>query len=100
MSRLEINRHIHESLQAQGKIGSQDHALTILINRHELTGADREWADRYDPGNVIRYTRGSSRIGIKEGELRRANVPYLLKNLPGYADYMQGAPYRLIPGIW
>ena len=25
---------------------------------------------------------------------------YLLKNLPGYADYMQGAPYRLIPGIW
>ena len=67
-SRLEINRHIHESLQAQGRIGSQDHTLTILVNRHELTGADREWADRYDPGDVIRYTRGSSRIGVKEGE--------------------------------
>jgi ATP-dependent exoDNAse (exonuclease V) alpha subunit len=67
-SRLEINRHIHESLQAQGRIGSQDHTLTILVNRHELTGADREWADRYDAGDVIRYTRGSSRIGIKEGE--------------------------------
>jgi protein-S-isoprenylcysteine O-methyltransferase Ste14 len=25
---------------------------------------------------------------------------YLLRNLPGYADYMQWAPYRLIPGIW
>ena len=67
-SRLAINRHIHESLQAQGRIGSQDHTLTILVNRHELTGADREWADRYDPGDVIRYTRGSSRVGVKEGE--------------------------------
>jgi ATP-dependent exoDNAse (exonuclease V) alpha subunit len=67
-SRLAINRHIHESLQAQRRIGSQDHALTILVNRHELTGADREWADQYDPGNVIRYTRGSNRIGVKEGE--------------------------------
>jgi conjugative relaxase-like TrwC/TraI family protein len=67
-SRLAINRHIHESLQAQGRIGSQDHTLTILVNRHELTGADREWADRYDPGDVIRYTRGSSRVGVKESE--------------------------------
>jgi len=67
-SRFEINRHIHESLQAQGRIGSQDHTLTILVNRHELTGADREWADRYDPGDMIRYARGSSRVGIKEGE--------------------------------
>jgi protein-S-isoprenylcysteine O-methyltransferase Ste14 len=25
---------------------------------------------------------------------------FLLKNLPGYADYIHGAPYRLIPGIW
>lgn len=25
---------------------------------------------------------------------------YLLRNLPGYADYIGGAPYRLIPGIW
>ena len=67
-SRLEINRHIHESLQAGGRIGGQDHTLTILVNRHELTGADREWADRYDPGDVIRYSRGSSRVGVKEGE--------------------------------
>jgi len=25
---------------------------------------------------------------------------YLLRNLPGYTDYMDGAPYRLIPGVW
>ena len=25
---------------------------------------------------------------------------FLLSNLPGYADYIEGAPYRLIPGVW
>ena len=25
---------------------------------------------------------------------------YLLKNLPGYADYVRGVRYRLIPGVW
>ena len=25
---------------------------------------------------------------------------YLLRNLPGYADYIGGAPQRLIPGVW
>ncbi|MFZ0962055.1 MAG: isoprenylcysteine carboxylmethyltransferase family protein [Terriglobia bacterium] len=25
---------------------------------------------------------------------------FLLRNLPGYADYLRGAPYRLIPGVW
>ena len=25
---------------------------------------------------------------------------YLLSNLPGYADYIRGAPDRLIPGVW
>ena len=57
-----------KAFRHKGKVGSQDHRLTILVNRHELTGADREWADRYEPGDVIRYTRGSSRIGVKEGE--------------------------------
>ena len=25
---------------------------------------------------------------------------FLLRNLPGYTDYIQGAPERLIPGVW
>lgn len=25
---------------------------------------------------------------------------FLLRNLPGYTDYIQGAPDRLIPGVW
>ena len=67
-SRLEINRHVHQSLQNQGKVAGKDHRVKILVNRHELTGADRQWAERYEPGDVIRYTQGSRRIGVRPGE--------------------------------
>ena len=68
-SRRAINRHIHESLQGQGGIASQDHTLTILVNRHELTGADPGVGGSIRSGGcVTRYTRGSNRIGVKEGE--------------------------------
>jgi conjugative relaxase-like TrwC/TraI family protein len=67
-SRSEINRLAHESLQAGGKVSEHEHPLTVLVNRQELTGADRQWAAQYEPGDVIRYTRGSKQVGIKAGE--------------------------------
>ncbi len=67
-SRLAINRQIHKSLQVQGKIDGTEQRAKILVNRHELTGADRQWAARYEPGDVVRYTQGSRRIGVKAGE--------------------------------
>ena len=67
-SRLEINRQVHQNLQSQGKVAGTDQQVKILVNRHELTGADRQWAARYEPGDVIRYTQGSRRIGVKAGE--------------------------------
>ncbi len=67
-SRQEINRQIHRSLQIQGKIDGSDHRVRVLVNRHELTGADRQWASRYKPGDVVRYTQGSRRLAVKAGE--------------------------------
>ena len=43
-SRIEINRLIHETLQAEGKISREEYSQTILTTRQELTGADRQWA--------------------------------------------------------
>lgn len=67
-SRLEINRHIHNLLQAQGKVSGESHQAMILVNRPELTGADRQWAAAYELGDVIRYTRGSRHTGVKAGD--------------------------------
>jgi ATP-dependent exoDNAse (exonuclease V) alpha subunit len=33
-----------------------------------MTGADRQWAAQYEPGDIVRYTRGSEAVGVKSGE--------------------------------
>jgi ATP-dependent exoDNAse (exonuclease V) alpha subunit len=67
-SRSEINRMVHQRLQAERTIGAHEERVGVLVNRQELTGADRQWAAKYEPGNVIRYTRGSKQLGLKAGE--------------------------------
>jgi conjugative relaxase-like TrwC/TraI family protein len=67
-SRLQINRQIHLGLQAQGTVAKKEFRVSVLTNRHELTGADRHWAAKYQVGDVIRYTRGSARLRLKAEE--------------------------------
>jgi ATP-dependent exoDNAse (exonuclease V) alpha subunit len=67
-SRNEINRMVHQRLQAGGRIGADEQRVNVLVNRQELTGADRQWAAKYEPANVVRYTRGSKQLGLKPGE--------------------------------
>ena len=35
--------------------------------RQDLTGADRTWAERYDMGDVLRYSRASKETRIANG---------------------------------
>jgi len=67
-SRIELNRYIHERLQAQGEVRSNGHRAIVLVNRPELTGADRQWAASYELGDAIRYSRGSGSVGVKAGD--------------------------------
>jgi conjugative relaxase-like TrwC/TraI family protein len=67
-SRQEINERIHRELQSSGRVGDQEHRLTVLVPRQEMTGADRQWAAQYEPGDIVHYTRGSQAVGVKSGE--------------------------------
>lgn len=67
-SRTAINSMVHSRLQAKGRIDSVEHRAMVLVNRQDLTGADRQWAAKYEPGNVIRYTRTSKVSGFERGE--------------------------------
>jgi len=67
-SRVEINRIIHHDLQARGVVSQEERRQTVLTPRQELTGADRQWATQYAPGDIIRYTKGSGAVGVKAGE--------------------------------
>jgi conjugative relaxase-like TrwC/TraI family protein len=67
-SRAEINERIHAELQGRGVVSVEEHSIRTLVPRQNLTGADRTWAERYDVGDVLRYSRASKETGIGKGE--------------------------------
>jgi conjugative relaxase-like TrwC/TraI family protein len=70
-SRAELNQAIHAELQAKGAVASAEHRTRVLVPRQDLTGADRTWAERYEVGDVLRYSRSSRETGIGKGEYAR-----------------------------
>jgi len=70
-SRAEINQRIHAELQRQGVVGREEHRVETLVPRQDLTGAARTWAERYEVGDVLRYSRASKETGIGKGEYAR-----------------------------
>jgi len=70
-SRQEINERIHRELQSSGRVKDQEHQVTVLVPRQEMTGADRQWAAQYQRGDIVRYSRGSNAVGVQAGEYTR-----------------------------
>ncbi len=70
-SRREINEAIHRTMQNTGQVDAHEQKHRVLVARQEITGADRQWAGQYEPGDVVRYTRGSKAHGIEAGEYAR-----------------------------
>jgi conjugative relaxase-like TrwC/TraI family protein len=66
-SRAEINERVHAELQLSGLVSNQEHRIRTLVPRQNLTGADRTWAERYEVGDVLRYSRASKETGIGKG---------------------------------
>ena len=66
-SRRELNLAVREELRANGKLGDDDHSFRVLIQRQDMTGADRAWANHYENGDVVRYARGSTALEIEAG---------------------------------
>jgi len=55
--------------------------MRVLVARQEITGADRQWAEQYEPGNIVRYTRGSKTQGIEPGEYAAVECVNAKENL-------------------
>lgn len=70
-SRHELNQAVRQKLQAKGIVDTVNHALRVLVPRQEMTGADRQWAGRYSPEDILRYSRGSAALKIEGGSYAR-----------------------------
>jgi ATP-dependent exoDNAse (exonuclease V) alpha subunit len=66
-SRRELNVAVRQELKATGIVAAEDHRFRVLVQRQDMTGADRAWANYYDVGDVVRYARGSKNMGIEAG---------------------------------
>ncbi len=66
-SRRDLNVAVREELRSKGTLAREDHKLRVLIQRQEMTGAERRWASGYEDGDVVRYARGSKEAGIDAG---------------------------------
>jgi conjugative relaxase-like TrwC/TraI family protein len=70
-SRREINDAIHRERQLAGQVDLEEHRVRVLVPRQDLSGADRQWAARYERDDVVRYTAGSPTRGLAAGEYAR-----------------------------
>jgi ATP-dependent exoDNAse (exonuclease V) alpha subunit len=70
-SRREINEVIHRTMQNAGYVDASEQRHNVFVARQEITAADRRWAGQYEPGDVVRYTKGSKALGITPGEYTR-----------------------------
>jgi conjugative relaxase-like TrwC/TraI family protein len=70
-SREQLNQAIRYAMQDAGQMPYREYVTKVLVARQEITGADRQWAAQYEPGNVVRYAKGSKSLGIKPGEYAR-----------------------------
>jgi conjugative relaxase-like TrwC/TraI family protein len=64
-SRRELNVAVREELKATGALAPEDYTFRVLVQRQDMTGAERSWASHYEIDDVVRYTRGSKAIGIE-----------------------------------
>jgi ATP-dependent exoDNAse (exonuclease V) alpha subunit len=65
-SRAEINERIHALMKVTGEVRGKDKEVKTLMPRQDLTGADRKFAQYYEPGDVVRYAKKSTTFSVGE----------------------------------
>jgi ATP-dependent exoDNAse (exonuclease V) alpha subunit len=53
-SRRELNIAVRQDLKLIGTLAPEDHTLGVLVQRPDMTGAERSWANQYEVNDVIR----------------------------------------------
>jgi conjugative relaxase-like TrwC/TraI family protein len=67
--RSQLNSLIHQQLQQEGKVSRDDHEMKVYINRQDMTGAERTFANAYRPEeDIIRYNRASKVYKVQPGD--------------------------------
>jgi conjugative relaxase-like TrwC/TraI family protein len=66
-SRRELNVAVRQELKTSGTLAPEEHTFRVLVQRQDMTGAERSWASHYEINDLVRYARGSKAAGIEAG---------------------------------
>jgi conjugative relaxase-like TrwC/TraI family protein len=67
--RVQINSLIHRQLQRDDKISRNDYVMMVYVNRQDMTGTERTFANAYVPGeDILRYNHASKVFGVDVGD--------------------------------
>ncbi len=66
-TRQQINEAVRAELRKAGALSEDGQTVRTLTHRSDMSGADRTWAARYNPGDVLQYATGSKSEGIERG---------------------------------
>jgi conjugative relaxase-like TrwC/TraI family protein len=67
--RVQLNSLIHRQLQRDGKVSRDDHQMTVYVNRQDMTGTERTFANAYVPGeDILRFNHASKVYGVEVGD--------------------------------
>jgi ATP-dependent exoDNAse (exonuclease V) alpha subunit len=69
-TRRELNVAVRQELKSNGTLAPEDYTFRVLVQRQDMTGAERSWASHYEINDVVRYARGSKAAGIEAGTYR------------------------------
>jgi conjugative relaxase-like TrwC/TraI family protein len=76
-----LNKLIHKQLQQDGRVSRADYPMMIYVNRQDMTGTERTFANAYIPDeDVVRYNRASKVYGFKQGDYARVTATNHTKN--------------------
>lgn len=67
--RVQLNSLIHRQLQREGTVSRDEQQMKVYVNRPDMTGTERTFANSYRPGeDIIRYNRSSKVYGVDVGD--------------------------------
>jgi conjugative relaxase-like TrwC/TraI family protein len=67
--RVQLNSLIHRQLQRDGIVSSDEQLMKIYVNRQDMTGTERTFANSYRPGDdIVRYNHSSKVYKVNVGD--------------------------------
>jgi ATP-dependent exoDNAse (exonuclease V) alpha subunit len=70
--RVQLNSLIHKQLQRERKVSRHDHQMKVYVERKDISGPERTFANAYRPGeDIIRYNYKSNVHKVNVGDYAR-----------------------------